>query len=152
MITNMSISIPEKCFGNWFHTDCTIRPTKFKYISPSIILPKRQLRRSWPERLRLKRAVAHLQISLGPLGCAGFVEWPAKLFVEHHVRWNGQRLIHAQGVAQSHHLQTHGRDREIDLYRLGRHVSDALDDLETFIEQLIDGDNFVYQADQLLDE
>src|SRR6266545_7932825 len=103
--------------------------------------------RSWPERLRLKRAVAHLQISLGPLGCAGFVEWPAKLFVEHHVRWNGQRLIHTQGIAQSHHLQTHGRDREIDLYRFGRHVTDALDDLETLIEQLIDGDNFVYQAD-----
>src|SRR6266542_3322752 len=58
----------------------------------------RLLPRSWPERLRLKRAVAHLQISLGPLGCAGFVEWPANLFVEHHVRWNGQRLIHAQGV------------------------------------------------------
>src|SRR6266542_3322751 len=84
--------------------------------------------RSWPERLRLKRAVAHLQISLGPLGCAGFVEWPAKLFVEHHVRWNGQRLIHAQGVAQSHHLQTHGRDREIDLYRLGRHDALRMDE------------------------
>jgi len=63
-----------------------------------------------------------------------FVEGAAELFVEHHVRRNGKRLVHAQGVAQSHHLQAHRGNLQVDLDRFRRHMGDALDDFETFVE------------------
>src|SRR4029453_15413262 len=55
--------------------------------------------------------------------------------------------IKGQSVAQAHHIQAHGGDLQIDLDGLRRYASDALDDFEAFVDQLISRHDLDNQAD-----
>jgi len=109
--------------------------------SPSSLLRPRA------ERLRLKRAIAELEIRLGSLCRAGFVQRPAKFFVEHHVCRDGEVGIHQQRIAKPHHIKPHGGNSEVDFHCFRRHVGNALDDGKTFFQELIGGHYFIGESD-----
>src|ERR687897_559174 len=87
-----------------------------------------------PKRFGLERSVAHLQILPDTFVGPCFVKWLAQLLAQHDMRWRRHLAVKSQCIAQSHHLQSHSSDLEIDLDSFRRYVSNAFDQVKTLID------------------
>src|SRR6476659_3011374 len=86
--------------------------------------------RLWPERLRLKRRVTLAQECLETALPSGLFQALVELLAFAQAGHGRKLGIKCPGFAEPHHFQPLRRNVQVDLYRLRRHVSDALDILE----------------------
>ena len=60
---------------------------------------------------------------------------------------HGELVVQQQRIPKSHHLEAHRSNGQIDLHGLRRNEGNTLDNMKTFLEQLVGRHHFVDQAD-----